>query len=138
MFEALAAMSTGKVVVLGITTVLVAGILFVLVVATTALLGPGKQALRLANKAVPNIGGVEIPRSMPTSVKILGFGLMLLLVGLGVVIAAAIPTLTGWGMFGIILLAAGIGLLLFYLIVARHEKIAQGEKHGESTAPDSE
>ncbi|HNZ39945.1 MAG TPA: hypothetical protein PK251_04660 [Candidatus Latescibacteria bacterium] len=131
MFEALAAMSTGKVVVLGITTVLVVGILFVLVVATAALLGPGKQALRIAHKAVPNLSGEESPRRIPTSVKILGVGVMFLMVGLGVVIAAAVPSLTGWGMFGVILLAAGIGLLLFYLFVAKFEKMTPPPRSAE-------
>lgn len=124
MFEALAAMSTGKVVILGITAVLVSGILFVLVVATAAILGPGRRAVEGAMKAVPNLSGEETPRRIPTSVKILGVGVTFLMVGLGVVIAAAVPTLTGWGMFGIILFAAGIGLLLFYLVVAKHEKKA--------------
>jgi hypothetical protein len=122
MFEALAAMSTGKVVVLGITTVLVFGILFVLIVATSAILGPGKTAVRGAMKAVPNLSGEETPKRIPTSVRILGVGVMFLTLGLGVVLGAAIPTLTGCGMFGVILLAGGIGLMLFYLVVAKHEK----------------
>ncbi len=138
MFEALAAMSTGKVVVLGITTVLVVGILFILVVATAAVLGPGKQALRIAHKAVPNLSGEETPRGIPTSVKILGVGVMFLMVGLGVVVAAAIPTLTGWGMFGIILLAAGLGLLLFYLVVAKHERKTPETGRGGPASSDTE
>ena len=131
MFEALAAMSTGKVVILGITAVLVAGILFVLVVATAAILGPGRRAVEGAMKAVPNLSGEEAPRRVPTSLKILGIGVMFLMVGLGVVIAAAIPSLTGWGMFGVTLLAAGIGLLLFYLVVAKFEKMTPPPRSAE-------
>ncbi|OQB41442.1 MAG: hypothetical protein BWY06_00855 [Candidatus Latescibacteria bacterium ADurb.Bin168] len=131
MFEALAAMSTGKVVILGITAVLVAGILFVLVVATAAILGPGRRAVEGAMRAVPNFSGEETPRGVPMSLKILGIGVMFLTVGLGVVIAAVIPNLTGWAVFGIVLLAAGIGLLLFYLVVAKFEKTTPSPRSAE-------
>jgi len=82
-------------------------------------------------RAVPNLSGEETPRGVPMSLKILGIGVMFLTVGLGVVIAAVIPNLTGWAVFGIVLLAAGIGLLLFYLVVAKFEKTTPSPRSAE-------
>jgi len=116
MFDALAAMSTGKVVALTVFGALALIVIIGAAIALSAILGPGMVAVRGEH-------GVKPRRPMSASARVLGVGIVLLAVGVGILLGALAASVLGaWGMFGIVIISAGIGLVLFYLVVARAEK----------------
>ncbi len=64
---------------------------------------------------------------MPLSIRLLGTGTTLLLVGLAVLLCAVVPMASPWVAAGIVLAALGAGLLVFYGLVYREEKRAGKE-----------
>ncbi len=112
--EALATMTTGKLIALGIFGVIALGIIVGAIIATSAVLGPGRRA----------VGGVfHEGERMPTYIRVLGWGICLLSVGLGIIMAIyVLPSVSAWGIIGMVLLCGGLGLVVFYLIASRREK----------------
>ncbi|MCD6169602.1 MAG: hypothetical protein J7J76_03490 [Candidatus Latescibacteria bacterium] len=121
--EALATMTTGKLIALGIFGVIALGIIVGAIIATSAVLGPGRRAVG---------GALREEKRMPTSIRVLGWGICLLSVGLGIIMAMyVLPSLSAWGIIGMALLCGGLGLVVFYLIASRREKFP------ENKAPES-
>jgi len=110
-------MSTGKVITLALTSgvvlIALAGIAIPLSAVLSDKWGPRKER-------------------MPVSTRVLGFGIVFVSIGLGIVLAPVIAPSGGtWGMLGAVLLAGGIGLIVFFAIASRIEKDQPTEQTGE-------
>ncbi len=127
--ESLAMIGTGKLILTGIFGIFALVLIVALVVGTAAVLGPGM--LHVTRKKTGEPG----QKTMPVSVRVLGFGIVFLAIGLGIVLSIyLLPMVTTWGTVGMVLLSGGIGLIIFYLIASRVEK-----RHEEvSPVPESE
>jgi len=139
MMEALAAMSTWKLIALGLFGTIALLFIGIIVLGTVAILGPGMRAVHGAMGAIQNLGEKRQRPKMPISVRVLGVGIVFLAVGLGIVIAlVALPAVGGWGMFGVLMLSIGAGLVIFYLIAAKTEKQAEGADQAHQVSPDQQ
>ena len=121
------AMSIGRLIVLGIFGLLALTLIALIIVGTAAVLGPGISAVR---DYAPGRNRSDRKR-MPVSTRVLGFGIVFLAIGLGVLAGVyGVADVTLWGIVGMVLLFGGIGLILFYFIASKAEKqttIAQTE-----------
>ena len=128
MWDALAVMSTGKLIALGVLGFIALIIVSAVIVALAALLGPGIFAGpgRVRTGRWSGGGPTEaVARRPPTlvSIRVLGFGIVFLAVGLGIVLSLLVVSAAGfWGMVGAVVLCAGLGLIVFYVIASKAEK----------------
>lgn len=116
LLEALAAISVGKLILLGALGLIVGIPALVLVVGMVI-----SFALFLSPNPPWSKHGVRVRESMPLKTRTLGWGIFFLAVGLGIIVAVA-SNVQIWGIAGIALLFGGIGLIIFYFIAARTER----------------
>lgn len=116
LLEALAAISVGKLILLGFLSLIVGIPVIVLlvgmVIVVTAVISDnapwGKHRMR-------------VRESISLKTRALGWGIFFLAVGLGI-LAAVASNVQVWGIAGIALLFSGIGLIIFYFVAARTER----------------
>ena len=121
--ELLANIGTGKLIVLGILVLIILTIIVGAIVATAAVLGPGREAVRgtSVRKEV-----TKPLRTMPVSTRILGWGIVLSALGLGILVALyLLPEVSVLGVIGTGLAFGGMGLVAFYLIASKKERIEE-------------
>ena len=121
--ELLANIGTGKLIVLGILVLIILTIIAGAIVATAAVLGPGREAVRdtSVRKEV-----TKPLRTMPVSTRILGWGIVLSALGLGILVALyLLPEVSVLGVIGTGLAFGGMGLVAFYLIASKKERIEE-------------
>ncbi len=122
--EALATMGVGKLIVVGIFGILALILIVGLIIAVAAVLGPGMQKR-----------GAGATPARSVSVRVLGFGIVSLTIGSGIVVSIyALPMVTTWGTIGVVFLSAGIGLVIFYLVASR----VKGRAGRVPSVPESE
>lgn len=115
LLEALAAMSVGKLILLG-TLSLIVGIPALII-----LLGTIIAVTAIVSDNAPWGKGGGVRESISLKTRALGWGIFFLAVGVGIIVAVA-SSMQIWGIAGIALLFGGIGLIIFYFIAARTER----------------
>jgi uncharacterized membrane protein HdeD (DUF308 family) len=119
LLEALAAMSVGKLILLGLLALIVGipVLIFLVgtVIAITAIIG-------LSDNPPWGKHGISVREKISLKTRALGWGIFFLAVGLGIIVAVASKVTLIWGIAGIALLFGGIGLIIFYFIAARTER----------------
>jgi len=113
--------SIWKLLVVGVFGLIALVLAAVFVLGIAAILGPGMRAVSGALSRP-----TDKPRRMRPSTRILGFGVVSLVTGLGIVLAFALYPAIGWEMVGVVLLSFGLGLVVFYAIASRTEKPVAG------------
>jgi len=117
LLEALAAMSVGKLILLGALGLIVG------IPALTILLGTVIVVTAIISDNAPwGKHGMGVRGSISLKTRALGWGIFFLAVGLGIIVAVASKVMFTWGIAGIALLFGGIGLIIFYFIAARTER----------------
>ena len=116
LLEALAAISVGKLILLGALGLIVGIPALVLVVGMVI-----SFALFLSPNPPWGKHGVRVRESMSLKTRTLGWGIFFLAVALGILVAVA-SNVQIWGMAGLALLFGGIGLIIFYFVAARSER----------------
>ena len=141
MWDALAVMSTGKLIALGVLGFIVLIVVSAAIVALAAILGPGIFAGpgRVGTGRWSGGAPRETPQQrppMPISVRVLGFGIVFVAVGLGIVLSLLIAPAAGfWGAAGAVVLCAGLGLIVFYVMAEKAEK---AERERQLMTPSAE
>ena len=110
--------SAGTLAVIGIFSVLIIGLLGLTAVGVMFL----RKGLQIKDGSGDNIriGGSEPVIGMPVSTKILGWGIVFIAIGVGLLIGIyGLAEISVWGLVGLGLLFGGIGLIVFYLVAAR-------------------
>ncbi|OPX32992.1 MAG: hypothetical protein B1H40_01110 [Candidatus Latescibacteria bacterium 4484_181] len=122
-FAAIASMGIGRLIVLGIFGIIMLGIIFLTITGTVAVYRHETPFSRWGNQATESKR-----RPVPVSTRLLGWGICLLSVGLGIIMAMyVLPSLSAWGMIGMVLLFGGLGLVVFYLIASRRGKFPENK-----------
>ena len=114
-------MSAGVLAVIGIFAVLIIGLLGLTAVGVMFL----RKGLQIKDGSGDNIriGGSEPGIGMPVPTKILGWGIVFIAIGVGLLIGIyGFAEITIWGILGMGLLFGGIGLIVFYLVARRNGK----------------
>ena len=113
LLEALAAMSVGKLILLGALALTVGipalGILAWMVTEVAGALSPNRKQ------------GIRIRESISPKTRALGWGIFFLALGLGILVAIAADVQI-WGIVGLALLFGGISLIIFYFIAVKSER----------------
>jgi len=131
MWQAITSMSTERLIVMGV---------FVVIALSIAVGGiRGLAALLWGPFTFGRFHGIEKVREaelrrvlLPASVRLLGFGIVLVAIGAGILLEIyVLPYVGGWAMAAVLLIAAGIGFILFFLvatILERREPPAGGQQ----------
>lgn len=123
--------SAGTLAVIGIFSVLIIGLLGLTAVGVMFL----RKGLQIKDGSGDNIriGGSEPGVGMPIPTKILGWGIVFIAIGVGLLIGIyGLAEISVWGILGMALLFGGIGLIVFYLVARRN-----GKANGATTATES-
>ncbi len=116
LLEVLAAMSIGKLILLGVLALII-GIPVLVIVLIFMIVAP----IAIISKSLPwSEKSIRGERIMP-KIRILGWGIFFIAFGAGISAAIAL-NLQFWGIAGITLLSGGIGLIIFYFIAAKSER----------------
>ena len=121
--ETLAAISIGRLILLGILGIIALALFMCIIVGTAAVSGGGKGWY--GTRRTEERG---TRRPMEVSTRVIGWGIALVAFGLGILAGIyGVSEASVWGIAGMALLFGGIGLIFFYFIAVRRERIS-GEK----------